>query len=175
MLETFLSRFLELIRKTFALPVGFKINYRSLKFDRDIEKIFIREYYDSLLIHVRFSIIISIFFYAIFGVLDWFLIPELVKTFIYIRFLFVIPAAIIILLLSYLNFFQKIYQSLLSLLIFIAGFGIILMIYFSGDYTNSLVQAYYYTGLLLVFIFGYSFLKLRFWWASLASWMIVIS
>ena len=33
----------------------------------------------------------------------------------------------------------------------------------------------YYAGLLLVFIYGYSFLKLRFVWASATMWVVVIA
>ena len=55
--------------------------------------------------------------------------------------------------------------------VFVAGFGIIAMI---------LIAPYpacysYYAGVLLVFIYGYSSLKLRFLWVSMSMWMIVVA
>ena len=52
-----------------------------------------------------------------------------------------------------------------------AGFGIIEMILiapYPGNYS-------YYAGLILVFIFGYTFFKLRFIYATIAGWMIVVA
>jgi signal transduction histidine kinase/ActR/RegA family two-component response regulator len=53
----------------------------------------------------------------------------------------------------------------------LAGLGITAMILIA-PYPAS---HSYYAGLLLVFIYGYTFLKLRFWWATMTGWLIVIS
>ena len=61
-------------------------------------------------------------------------------------------------------------QCLVASMILIAGLGIIAMILIApnpGNYS-------YYAGLILVFLYGYTFSKLRFIWATLAGWMIVI-
>jgi signal transduction histidine kinase/CheY-like chemotaxis protein len=54
---------------------------------------------------------------------------------------------------------------------FITGFGIIIMIILAARVSNYS----YYAGLLLIFIFGYTFIKARFIYASFAGWLIVIA
>ena len=54
--------------------------------------------------------------------------------------------------------------------VLLAGIGIIGMIVIAPDPINST----YYAGLILVFIYGYTFFKLRFIWATMAGWTIVI-
>lgn len=54
---------------------------------------------------------------------------------------------------------------------FITGFGIIIMIIYAAK-----VQNYsYYAGLILIFIFGYTFIRARFIYALIAGWSIVFS
>jgi len=156
------------------LPEGFKISFFTLKFEKNLEKKFREEYFSSMIAHLRYSIFISIFFYAVFGFLDRILIPELLKPFFIIRFLIVIPIALSIYVLSYFKVFRKLAMASLCFLVVAAGYGILFMIYLAGDSQSSLILTTYYTGLVLVFIFGYNFLKLRFWWASVAGWLIVI-
>ncbi|MCF8381024.1 MAG: hypothetical protein K9H49_15725 [Bacteroidales bacterium] len=158
-----------------GIPEGFRINLLTLKFEENLEKVFRKEYNDSILTHFRYSILLAILLYAIFGILDKYLIPEMIKPFLIIRFLIVIPFAIFCFIISYFNIARKIFVPLVSLLILIAGLGIVAMIYLSKDYQSSMVLTSYYTGLLLVFIYAYSFLKLRFWWATISCWLIVIS
>ena len=164
-----------IIQRIFILPEGFKVNFFFLRFEKNLEKKFLKQYFEDSLAHIRFSMIASMIFYGLFGFLDYLVLPELINRFLSIRFIMVIPISIVIFILSYSKQFQKYYQPLLSSLIFLAGFGIVLMIYYGREYPESLVPTTYYTGLILVFIFAYNFMRLRFWWASLASWMIVLS
>ena len=62
-------------------------------------------------------------------------------------------------------------QPCLSGVILTAGVGIILMIVVAPYPGNNT----YYAGLILVFIYGYTFLKLRFIWATCTGWIIVIA
>ena len=58
----------------------------------------------------------------------------------------------------------------LSAVVLLGGLGIIAMIMiapYPGNYS-------YYAGLILVFIYGYAFFKLRFIWATVTGWIIVI-
>jgi PAS domain S-box-containing protein len=55
-------------------------------------------------------------------------------------------------------------------LILVAGLGIIAMILIAPRHANDS----YYAGLMLVLIFGYTFFKVRFIWASFAGWLVVI-
>ena len=164
-----------IIQKIFILPEGFRVNFFFLRFEKNLEKKFMTQYFEDSLVHIRFSMIASMIFYGLFGFLDYLVLPELIHRFLFIRFIMVIPISLVIFILSYSKQFQKYYQPLLSFLIFLAGLGIVLMIYYGREYPESLVPTTYYTGLILVFIFAYNFVRLRFWWASFASWMIVLS
>ena len=57
-----------------------------------------------------------------------------------------------------------------GLLIVVAGCAIIVMIIIAPPPANYS----YYAGLILVFIFGYTFVHAQFIWASLGSWVVVI-
>ena len=54
---------------------------------------------------------------------------------------------------------------------FITGFGIIIMIILAARISNYS----YYAGLILIFIFGYTFIRARFIYASIAGWLIVVA
>ena len=61
-------------------------------------------------------------------------------------------------------------QFVISCIMFITGFGIIIMIIYAAKVENYS----YYAGLILIFIFGYTFIRARFIYASIAGWSIVI-
>ena len=72
---------------------------------------------------------------------------------------------------SFSRHFKRYMQMATASSVLVAGLGIIAMIVIA-PYPASYS---YYAGLLLVFIYGYSFLKLRFVWASSTMWIIVIA
>jgi len=153
---------------------GMKLHPITLSFtgeSRAYERSFLKDYFDRSLPQVRFSLILAIFFYGIFAVLDAILVPEIKLTFWIIRGIILIPG-IILLLFSFYPHFEKYWQVAISTLIFIAGLGIIYMIVISSE---PIVNYSYYAGLILIFIFSYAFMRIRFIWATIACWSIVIS
>ena len=62
-------------------------------------------------------------------------------------------------------------QPILFISIFVAGSGIIAMIVLGGAEVNSV----YYVGLILIFIFSYTFAGLEFRWATITTWLLVLS
>jgi signal transduction histidine kinase len=66
--------------------------------------------------------------------------------------------------------FQKQFQAILAFSIFTVGGGIIAMIAIGGNAINSS----YYAGLILVFIFSFTFVGLKYQWAMLTTWALVI-
>ncbi|MGB5747480.1 MAG: hypothetical protein WBM69_10885, partial [Desulfobacterales bacterium] len=109
--------------------------------------------------------------YSIFGFLDAWLAPEAKHMLWFIRFVIFAPYILFVILFSFSHHFKKYMQLSLVLGTLIGGFGITAMILIA-PYPASYS---YYAGLLLVFIYGYTFVKLRFIWASLAGWLIVIA
>ena len=89
----------------------------------------------------------------------------------YIRFLIFDPYLLFVVLFSFSHHFKKYMQLSLALGMLIGGLGITAMILIA-PYPAS---HSYYAGLLLVLIYGYTFVKLRFIWASLTGWLLVIA
>jgi len=148
-----------------------EISWFSLAFPDKLEKDFLKDYMSKSLIHNRVALLLAIFFYGIFGILDAWLVPEEKFSLWFIRFVIFIPYTALIALLSFSKIFKKYMQPANASVVLLAGIGIIGMILIAPDpVSNS-----YYAGLLLVFIFGYTFFKLRFVWATLTGWMIVVA
>ncbi len=135
------------------------------------ESEFINDYYLKALNPFRFSLILAMIFYGAFALLDAATVPELKKIFWMIRFAVVFPVFISVFAFSYFKTFRRYMQLLISCIMFITGSGIIIMIILGARVSNYS----YYAGLILIFIFGYTFAKARFIYASLAGWLIVIA
>jgi signal transduction histidine kinase len=149
------------------------LNWASLRFTGStklLEKPFQRYNVAHSLLQVRIALVAAILMYSIFGILDALVIPSAKHVTWFIRFALVCPAILAILAATYIPRLQSYLQPLLSCGIAIGGLGIILMII----RTPSPFNYYYYVGLILVFIFGYSFVNLSFIWASMSGWFIVI-
>jgi len=151
---------------------GIKAHWFTLAFRGDREKQFLEEHFQKSLAHVRFTLLLGIVFYGIFGVLDAKLIPEVKEELWLIRYAIMTPYLLAVFALSFLKpFFQRYMQQLISSVVLIAGLGIIAMTVIAPEPGGNL----YYAGLILVFFYGYTFFKLRFIWATLTGWTIVIA
>ena len=142
-----------------------------LSFSGDFEDAFQEYYFHDALRHIRIALAVGLFFYAIFGLLDAWLVPDAKQKLWFIRYAVILPYVSTIFLFSFSRHFKKYGQLATASSLLVAGFGIIAMIVIA-PYPASYS---YYAGLLLVFIYGYSFLKLRFAWASTTMWLIVIA
>jgi signal transduction histidine kinase/ActR/RegA family two-component response regulator len=153
---------------------SFSVNYFTLSFTGNIteyEKGYQDDYFVKSLNPFRFSLILSMIFYGAFAFLDTVAVPDLRGVFWFIRFGIVFPILVSVFIFSYSRAFKKYWQFVISCIIFITGFGIIIMIIFAAK-----VQNYsYYAGLILILIFGYTFIRARFMYAVIAGWSIVIS
>ena len=150
---------------------NFKINWITLSFPKDLEKVFLEEYFHNSLRQVRIALALAIFFYAIFGILDAWLVPEVKYKLWFIRYIVVCPYIFLIFLFSYSRYFKRCMQLAIGSVIFLCGIMIILMILIAPYPANYS----YYAGLLLAFMYGYTFIKLRFISGSITGWLIVIA
>jgi signal transduction histidine kinase/ActR/RegA family two-component response regulator len=150
------------------------INLLTLRFTDELskyEQAYQDDYFIKSLTPFRFSLILSMIFYGAFAFLDAVMVPELKGIFWFIRFGIVFPVLISVYGFTYSKVFNKYMQLVISVIMFTTGFGIIIMIFYSAKqevYT-------YYAGLILIFIFGYTFIRARFIYASIAGWSIVVS
>jgi len=148
-----------------------KVNLITLSFPRELEEAFLEDYFQKSLRHVRIALLLAIFFYGIFGILDAWIAPDVKEKLWFIRYVVFVPFAFAVFLFSFSSHFKNFMQICLASVILVAGFGIIEMILiapYPGNYS-------YYAGLILVFMFGYAFFKLRFIYATIAGWMIVVA
>lgn len=135
------------------------------------EEEYLDDYFVNALNPFRFSLILAMIFYGAFALLDAITIPELKNVFWFIRFAVVFPILLSVFAFSYFNAFRKHMQLLITCIMVITGLGIIVMIILAAKVSNYS----YYAGLILIFIFGYTFIKGRFIYASFAGWLIVIA
>ena len=139
---------------------------------RRLEKDFNNDYFSRSILPFRFSIVLAIFFYGIFAFLDAIMFPELKGIFWFIRFGIVTPILVAVILFSYSGLFKKFMQPVLSGIMYLTGLGIVVM----NIYASNLAGDYsYYAGLFLILMFGYTFIRARFIYATIAGWSIVIS
>ena len=160
-----------ILPSTLLGPHEMNINPLTLSFPADIEAIFRHEYYKSSLSLVRISLLAGIALYSLFGFLDAELVPQMRNSIWLVRFALVVPCLAAVIVYSYYPGFEKNFQPLVSLVMIVAGLGIIIMM----ALIPSEIGHSYYAGLILVFIWGYSFTRVRFVWATSAGWLIVVS
>jgi signal transduction histidine kinase/CheY-like chemotaxis protein len=144
------------------------LNWLSLRFSgpmADLEEPFQRDYVRRTLPQVRIALIMGALTYGLFGILDWLVLPLYKQLTWLIRYGFVIPLILATFVVTYIPRFHRHLQPILSLLIALGCLGIVLMIP---------LAPFYYPGIILVFMFGYAFIYLRFLWASLAGWVTIV-
>lgn len=143
-------------------------NKITLSFNEPDESNFRGEYFNDSLFQFRIAFLLLIFLYGLFGYLDKQLVPEYTDVFHLIRYVFVVPILAIVWLMSFARVFQKVWQLLLFICTLIGGTGIVIMLILSpSNYT-------YYAGLMLVFSAVYFFIKLRFLYATIACWIVLV-
>ncbi|MBU0970017.1 MAG: hybrid sensor histidine kinase/response regulator [Proteobacteria bacterium] len=137
---------------------------------KHLEMLYQQDYLKRSLSHIRISLILACCLYGLFGVLDAILIPQEKHYLWAIRYGLVCPVLLLVSILSYFKGVQQWIQPILAGLIIIGGSGIILMILIAPPPASYS----YYAGLILIFIFGYTFIRARFIWASLGAWLVVL-
>jgi signal transduction histidine kinase/ActR/RegA family two-component response regulator len=162
--------------KLLGLPTVFQeswtFNRLTLSFTGNLagyENDYRENYFQKSLIPFRFSIVLAMIFYGAFAFLDANTVPSLKEVFWFIRFGIVYPILIGVFAFSYSGIFKKYMQFIISCIMFITGFGIIIMIILAARVSNYS----YYAGLILIFIFGYTFIRARFIYSLVAGWLIV--
>jgi serine phosphatase RsbU (regulator of sigma subunit) len=144
--------------------------YNRLRFSGDLERQFKDDYFAKTIPITRFALALALVLYALFGILDIFISPQTKHLIWLIRYAAVCPLIILVLILTFFAFFKSIMQGSLIVLSIIMGFGIIIMIITARDVAVGL---YYYAGLILVIVWGYTLVKLRFVQATVVGWVIV--
>ena len=144
-----------------------QLNLLTLSFPKDIESAYSAEKFAKSLRHVRIAMLLAIFFFSVFGLLDAWIVPEVRHQYWFIRYALFSPYVFLIFIFSFSPYFQKYNQFCIASVVLAAGLGIVAMIILVPE-NNS-----YYAGIILVFIFGYTFFELRFIYATATGMLIV--
>lgn len=153
--------------------INMKLNPITLKFTGELsylENAFLNEYYHISLPNIRLFLVLGALLYAAFGVLDAMLMPEQKFSVWLVRFIVIGPGLAFVLFASFSEAFKKHMQAVLIFAFVVAGCGIISMIVIAPPP----VSYSYYAGMMLVFAWGYTLIRLFFVWASLAGWLQVV-
>ena len=149
-----------------------KLNPITLTFsgeDAGLEEAYLYRDFDKYIWQIRVVLVFAVLVYIIFGYLDRLWVPELFETFLMIRVGFFLPVVIFVLCLSFTPFFIRIMQPLFVTVILAGGGGLVMML----NLATASSRDVYFVGLMLVFMFGYSFGRVRFFWASFSGWLLV--
>ena len=139
--------------------------------DQPLEADFLTYYSQNALPQVRLSILVGIFVFAFFGLLDMALIPTDKQAIWVIRYGIVCPVALAVYLLTYTRSYERLMQMSLSVMVLSGGAGIVGMIILAPPPASL----YYDAGVILVFLYGYTFIRMRFLWATATCMSIVIA
>ncbi len=145
----------------------------TLAFTHDnahLEPQFQHAYFRESLTRIRIAMVVGIFLYGIFGILDAVMVPAQKQIFWIIRYAVVIPMGLAIFVFSFHRAFERWYHPMLAGICLIAGLGIEIMVILADPPAGYS----YYAGIILIFIVVHTFFRMGFLWAAACSWTIVI-
>lgn len=141
-----------------------------LRFAGELENRFLDDYYSNSILLCRLGLAASLLLYMAFGILDTYVFPDSQDMVWLVRYLLVTPLYFTVFLLSFSPFFKKIMQPAVAIGVIVAGLGIVAII--EAANSNEIGQLLYFGGLILVPMVGYSFLRLRFVYATSANLIV---
>ena len=130
--------------------------------DRDLEAAFREDYCNRRLPHLRLDLLAGIFLYILFGVHDYWVIPDIKEFAWLIRYAFVSPLVFAIFLFTYCRQVRNLMQVTQAVAAFAAGGGVVLMIVKAAPPGNYMS----FPGLILCILF---YFRLRFFSASVLT------
>jgi len=139
--------------------------------DAAMESDFLREYAQETPAQERIAVIAGTVFIALFGFLDAYLLPT-EKYFMWtVRYAVLLPGAAAMLLLSFAKGYARYFAAAKSVMLLVTGLGCIAMILRATPPANYL----YYSGLILIILFGFTVFRLRFVAGTLIAWCTVLA
>lgn len=144
----------------------------KLRFPEPIERQFLADYQANTLVTARMALLLGFILYSLFGILDIYAVPISRNVVWFIRFAVVAPLTLGVFFLTYIRSFQKYIQPMMCFVSAISGLGIVTMIAITRE--AEFGNRFYFTGLILISMWAYGLLRLRFWYAVLANLIIMI-
>ncbi len=146
------------------------LNPITLGFQDKLETEFINIQYKKTIFQVRISFFLAVFLYGFFGLLDIQLVSEVKNLMWLIRFSVIVPIGLLVLVASYAKDFEKYRDATMSLTMILFSIGILLMTIVSPKPVDFI----YYASLIVTFVFVYTFVGIRFVYATLTGVIILL-
>ncbi|MCF8378140.1 MAG: hypothetical protein K9H49_01105 [Bacteroidales bacterium] len=146
------------------------LNPLTLAFRNKIEVEYNKYYYEYSIDFVRISLLFSIALYMGFYLLDIVVYPEFKREFLLTRLVVSFPVSFLVFIFSYYDIFRKNWQSIIFIIIQLAGIGIMYMI----SHSKEPYQFNYFIGLILVMMYNFMFSKLRFIWSTMSGLVMFV-
>ncbi len=149
------------------------LNFFNLQFSKSkesLEKNFQEQYFQSNISHIRNCHFYTIIFYLFAGLIDYSLFPEDFSSMFAIRFLVVVPVFIFGYFLSYSAWYKQNWREISFFYIVLTGSSFILF-----TVIGQVPESYnYWVGILFCMVFGYTFIREPFIYASAAGCILLI-
>ncbi len=142
-----------------------------LHFEPELEADFQRYYFRVSRKHMRVALIVGLFLYSSFGILDAYIGGEMKYQLWFFRFGIASPVIALAIVSTFWQGFERWHQHILAITVGVGGLAIVGMTVVAPYPANMT----YYAGLMLVIQFGYVFSKLRFIWATIATTVYVLA
>lgn len=151
---------------------GVSLDYVTLRFldDPDTELAFLDDYYLKSIKQMRIAIVLAIVITAAFGFRDAWITPTVAPRLWFVRYAIMCPFFLAALMFSFTRYARQHMQLCISLGMFACGLGVIAMLVIAPAPGNYL----YYAGLLLIPMFPPT-IRVRFVYATVASWAIIVA
>jgi diguanylate cyclase (GGDEF)-like protein len=117
--------------------------------DPAVEAEYRADYYARTLGHIRLSMVLGMSLYALWGLVDWYTVPEAVARTWVIRYALACPVTLAALGLSYTRWFERWMTPALTFVSAVGGFGMVAIVAESGP----LGHLQFYAGLILCAMF----------------------
>jgi len=144
----------------------------KLRFEEDIEEQFRADYHVNTISTTRLALVLGLILFSLFGILDIYAVPISKDVVWFIRYVIVAPVIFTTLVASYITSFQRSVQEAMCMVVAISGLGIVAMISITRE--AEFGNRFYFTGLILVSMWGYGLSRLRFGYAIVANLIIMI-
>lgn len=145
------------------------IDKYRLRFPPEIEKDFLEENFNKSLLQMRIGIILTAVLFALFGILDAWITPEVKIQAWTVRFAVVVPGCIIGLAFSFTPYFKKYAEVTIFSMLVLAGGGVIALLLI----VRSPLNYFHFGGLFLVIMYTYILGNIRFIYTCAAAWTVI--
>ncbi len=142
------------------------LKFRSGSF----EKAFIKHYDEQTIPAIRLGFWLACILYALFGILDYYLMPLSYKKIWFIRFGIVVPFIFTTYIITYIKSLRRYIQSSITLSSIVMGLGIVAMMAIADESEHG--YRFYYAGTMLVIMGICSLFRLRFYYALLPALLL---